>query len=604
MKDLRRLLVVIPAAALMACLAGIFLTRGSMANLPFLRARGRHVTSELVDQRPWQTAKAVAALAVSAEEKEYARQALRVADHEVDQAFAQALRQASLEVKQLTPEAQGLQQKVATLQQMVKEDQAKVDSLGAAAKSHPGANTDDLDVAKAQLQLDKDELADAEDDFARASGDKRGEIQQELSAREAEMKKYEEQNGDLTQTAVASSKRYGTLAGRVGAWFDQRSRMDALQQAQTQADDDAKSLTAQHDAIEKQLSTADSAAATAGDSDGSESRVARSRVARLGQMHSLAQIHGILDDRVQTQQQLSQIYGRWINQVTLQHGIVLHLILQSLAWIAFLALFSVLAAMAANKMLDRLKIDRRRLHTLRTLIVLGIQLFALLLIVLVIVGPPSQIPVILGFATAGITVVFQDFIIAFFGWFVLMGKNGISVGDWVEVNGVAGEVVEVGLFRTSLLETGNWTDKGHPTGRRVTMMNSFAITGQYFNLTTSGQWLWDEITVHVPSGPEGYKVIGAIRQALTDETAKDTKEAGAEWQSVTRQHGLSQFSAEPSIDLRPAASGVDVVVRYMTRAGNRFDLRNKIYQAVIALLRQQDEEAAASAEKAEHKAVG
>ena len=59
-------------------------------------------------------------------------------------------------------------------------------------------------------------------------------------------------------------------------------------------------------------------------------------------------------------------------------------------------------------------------------------------------------------------------------------KNGIRAGDWVEINGVGGEVVEIGLFRTALLETGNWTDKGHPTGRRVTFINNFAITGQYF----------------------------------------------------------------------------------------------------------------------------
>lgn len=600
MKDLRRLFVVIPAAVLVACLVGIFLTRGSMAYLSFLRARNTSASAgDLVDQRPWQTARAMAALAVSAEEKEFAREALRLSDHEVDQAFAQALRQASLDVKRLTPEAQALQQKVNTLQPMVKEDQAKVDQLTAAVKSNAGASSDDLDVAKAQLQLDKDELADAEADFARASGDKRGEIQQELAAREAEVKKYEDQNSDPTQTAVVSSRRYATLAGRVGAWFDQRSRVDALQQAQSQADSDAKSLAAQHEAIQKQLSAAGSADAAASANGGTDG--AKSRVARLGQMHVLAQIHGILDDRVQTNQQLSQIYGRWINQVNVQHGIVLHLILQSLAWIAFLVLCAVLAAMLANKLLDRLKIDRRRLHTLRTVIILGIQLVALLVVVLVIVGPPSQMPVILGFATAGITVVFQDFIIAFFGWFVLMGRNGISVGDWVEINGVVGEVTEVGLFRTSLLETGNWTDKGHPTGRRVTIMNSFAITGQYFNLSTSGQWLWDEITLHVPSGPEGYRLIGAIREALAKETTKDAKEAETEWQRVTRQHGLSQFSAQPSIDLRPAASGLDVVVRYVTKAGNRFELRNKIYQAVIALLHQDEE--GASEEKTE-KALG
>ena len=66
-----------------------------------------------------------------------------------------------------------------------------------------------------------------------------------------------------------------------------------------------------------------------------------------------------------------------------------------------------------------------------------------------------------------------------------MGKNGIRIGDWVEINGVAGEVAEIGLFRTSILESGNWTDQGHPTGRRVSFTNSFAIKGQYFNFTTT-----------------------------------------------------------------------------------------------------------------------
>src|SRR5205814_1267265 len=83
--------------------------------------------------------------------------------------------------------------------------------------------------------------------------------------------------------------------------------------------------------------------------------------------------------------------------------------------------------------------------------------------------------------------------VGFIGWFVLMGRNGIRLGDWVEINGVTGEVIELGMFHTVLLETGNWTDSGHPTGRRVTFTNGFAIEGHYFNFSTSGQWLWDEI---------------------------------------------------------------------------------------------------------------
>src|ERR1019366_10745052 len=98
----------------------------------------------------------------------------------------------------------------------------------------------------------------------------------------------------------------------------------------------------------------------------------------------------------------------------------------------------------------------------------------------------------------------QDFIVAFFGWFVLMGRNGIRIGDWVEINGVVGEIVNIGLFRTSMLEMGNSVDKGRPTGRRTAFINSFAIKGQYFNFSTTGQWMWDEIRVSIPAERDAY----------------------------------------------------------------------------------------------------
>jgi small-conductance mechanosensitive channel len=581
MKDLRRLLIVVPAVVLVLCLVGSYLTRGSMAHLPFLKGRGRvgAPPGELVDQRPWQTIEALAPLAVSTEERRFARDAQRLADHEVDQAFGMALRQSSIVTRVLTGEALALQQKMTGLQGLVKEDQAKVDSLTAAAKAAgPAANTDDLDVAKAQLQLDSDQLGDAGDDLARMSGDKRGEIQQELTAREAAMKKFDAQMEDGGQTAVVSAKRYGTLYGRVGAWFDQRTRMDLIAQAKDQADADVTALTAQHADTEKKLTTAGQADAAAQATDG-----ARGRVARLAQMHSLAQIHGILDDRIDTQKQLSAVYGKWIDQVELQHGIVTHLLLQSIAWVAFIVLCGAVIGMGLRAMLDRLSIDQRNLHTMRTIASLAVQAVTLLLVLLVVFGAPNQMPTILGLATAGLTVVFQDYILAFCGWFFLMGKNGIRVGDWVEINGVGGEVAEIGLFRTTLLETGNWTDKGHPTGRRVRFINKFAISGQYFNFSTIGQWMWDEIQVSIPQGDDSYKTIEAIHAAVVKETEEDTTKAEVEWQRATK-YGMSHFSAAPSVDMRPAGAGVDIVVRYVTRAGERLNIRNRLYHVVIDLL--------------------
>ena len=589
MKALRRLTIAIPALLLIASLIGVYLTRDSMANLPFLRSKGRlqsRANNDIVDQRPWQTIEALAPLAVSAEEKRLAREAQRLADHEVDQAFAQALRRASLETRNLTGPALALQQKVTELQAVVKDDQAKLNALTAASKGINPPGTDEIDIAKAQLQLDTDQLNDVNEDLARVSGDKRGEIQQELAAREAAMKKFDEQADVTGPSTVQSAQRYGTLAGRISAWFDQRSRMDSIAQAQSQANADAASLAAQHADIEAKLNSANT---------NNQDTEARSRVARLSQMHSLAQIHTIIDDRVQTQKQLSTVYGRWLAQVQRQHGIVLHLILLSVAAIALLLLLGALLSAGIRKLLDRLHLDRRNLITLRTIAMLAVQIVTILLVLLVIFGAPSQLATILGFVTAGLTVVFQGFILAFFGWFILMGKNGIRVGDWVEINGVGGEVVEIGLFRTAMLETGNWTDRGHPTGRRVTFMNSFAISGQYFNFSTSGQWLWDEIRLTLPSNPRTYQVIDAINKTLQQETSKDSKQAEAEWQRATNQQGLSQFTAEPSVDLRPAPSGVEIIVRYVTRAANRFATRNRLYQTVLDLMYNEEEAPAVAA---------
>lgn len=591
------MLVVIPAVLVVVFLTASYFTRGVMEHRAFVNGRAGK-GSELVDQTPWQTAAGLAPSAVSAEERAFAQQAERLADHEVDQAFAMALRQAELETRVLTGPALQLQQKVNALGQMVKEDQARVDGLtaqAAAATRDRGAAADslsnDLDAARAQLQLDSDELNDAQDDLARASGDRRADIQQELNAREEQMKKYDSQlNGG--EIAVVSAQRYGTLAGRVNGWLGQIGRRKLLEQARAEADSDVANLRAEHARIE-QRSDAVTAKIRGTDQAGLADADSAKRGSRLAQAHALAQIHSILDDRIATEQQLADVYGKWAAQVQLQHGIVGHLILDSLAGVSGIVLLGMLLWWGVQALVDRaedrgLGFDPRNLHTMRTVVSLGIQLLTMVVLLVAIFGAPKQMPTILGLGAAGLTVVFQDFILAFFGWFVLMGRNGIRVGDWVEVNGVGGEVVDIGLFRTAVLETGNWTDKGHPTGRRVTFMNSFAVTGSYFNFSTAGQWMWDEISLNVPPGEDSYRTIEAIQKAVAAETATDAELAEAEWRTATKVRGLSQFSAAPSVDLRPAASGIEVIVRYVTRAGSRFEMRNKLYGTLMGVLHQQE----------------
>jgi small-conductance mechanosensitive channel len=228
--------------------------------------------------------------------------------------------------------------------------------------------------------------------------------------------------------------------------------------------------------------------------------------------------------------------------------------------------------------------ERKRLRTLRMIIRFAVQAIGVLLIFFVVIGTPSQMPTIIGLAGAGLTVALKDFIVAFFGWFALMGRNGLRVGDWVEINGVVGEVVEIGLLRTVLLETGNWTDAGHPTGRKVAFVNGFAIEGHYFNFSTSGQWLWDELQISVPSSQDPYTVIEAIHQIVEKDTETNARLAEQEWKTAVARQRIPSVSAAPAINLRPTGSGVEVHVRYITRANERYATRTRLYQEIVRVL--------------------
>ena len=255
---------------------------------------------------------------------------------------------------------------------------------------------------------------------------------------------------------------------------------------------------------------------------------------------------------------------------------------------AAIVLAALLLLLFADRWLERLlgraRVDRRQLATLRSVVGVALQIVAVAVILLMLVGLPGQIGAMLGLVGAGLTVALKDFIVAFVGWFVLMGRNGMRIGDWVEINGVSGEVIELNMFHTVLLETGNWTDAGHPTGRRVTFTNSFAISGHYFNFSTSGQWLWDELSVMVPYDRDPHAVADAIQKEVTEATAKDASQAEQEWRRASRGERGVGFTAQPGIAVRPAAGGVEIAVRYVTRASERLALRGRLYQSAVQLL--------------------
>ena len=370
-----------------------------------------------------------------------------------------------------------------------------------------------------------------------------------------------------------------------------------LERAKQTALTAAAGLAAMHDALDKRIDaakeTSPDLAAHAKKAGARTSAAARKERSHEESAAALARMKEIVldqkdltnfDKRADYEKRRATVYAQWSDLVATRQRDVAHQALLGVLIVLGIVLVGLFFDSWLERLLGRLSLDRRQVETLRTVTRVAVQVAAVLFILLVILGLPGQLGTFLGLAGAGLTVALKDFIVGFIGWLVLMGKNGIRLGDWVEINGVSGEVVELGMFHTVLLETGNWTDSGHPTGRRVTFTNSFAIEGHYFNFSTSGQWLWDELQVVLPTGQDPYPIIDAIQKKVAEATSETAKQAEQEWQRAARSRDMSALSAAPAINVKPVIGGVEIAVRYVTRANERYRLRAKLYQAAVDLL--------------------
>ena len=593
-----------------AVIAGLWVTDSSPTK-PVLRSsrQAPQNTVPVVDQKPLQTARKLAAMASTPEDQEFARQALRLADYEVDLAFAGALREATEHPPAPTSEQRELATRAAKADAVVKADKdqtARLTRQLATAKDEAKEDLQDqLDVAKAQMELDQDEVDDAQEDLLRAGGNPRARIQQLLQEHEAGS---HTDAGSAAGAAASADAGYlnHNLLPQLRAWLALRDKRAVLAQARQDALDQVPGLTHAHDAFDQRVKAQEEqkqavkekasglSKGEAPANGASKKQAAKDALEALKHLSEDQKAVSDLDKRIQSQQELAEIYGNWGTLVGSRQQVALHGMLESVLWILLILLVVYLVGRLIDRYFVELSADKKRLVTLRAVVWFAVQAVGVLMIAFVVLGMPSQMPTILGLAGAGLTVALKDFIVGFVGWFVLMGRNGIRVGDWVEINGVGGEVVEISLLRTTLLETGNWTDTGHPTGRKVTFVNSFAIEGHYFNFSTSGQWLWDELTVSVPGGQNPYPVIEAIQKLVLQQTQADAKLAEEEWQKASTRYRLHSFSAKPAINLRPTGSGVEVHVRYITRAQERQATRARLYEAIVQLLHGKEAQPAAS----------
>lgn len=599
-KRIHGLALLIVVTALAVGLIGVVVTRYGInpGSQPTVQAKPQ--TSDLVDQQPLITAQRLAALATAPQEQGYAQNALRLADHEVDLAFAAALHQASEHAAPIPPAARPILARVRALEDRVKAEQKDVSRLKLLAEkaddSHRLAIEEQLQLVTATLEVDQEDQEAASQELIRAGGDPKNKIQQLMDQHEALGHEQPGANGIAAPTnakpAPAQEPELRIFIVQLRGFRQVGAKEAELATAREELQTRQIELTREHQLLDEQMretkpeepdahapSEVTPHASTAAQPASSE--VIAKLKETAGERKHLAD----LDKRASDLQQLDALYSQWDAFTKNKKREYLKRLIEGGVWISVLLLLVLFGGPLVRFLMARLAPQSRLQHTIRVIARVAIQVVGVCLILLVVFGPPSQLATVVALAGAGLTVALKDFIVGFFGWFILMGRNGIRPGDWVEINGIGGEVVEVGLLHTVILETGDWADAGHPTGRKVTFVNSFAIEGHYFNFSTAGQWLWDEVEVPIPAGVDPYPIAEAVHKTVVAETEANMRLAEQEWQRAVPGHVGRTFSPVPAIMVRPTSQGVTVLVRYITRANQRHEVRSRLFRRIVELLR-------------------
>lgn len=224
-------------------------------------------------------------------------------------------------------------------------------------------------------------------------------------------------------------------------------------------------------------------------------------------------------------------------------------------------------------------IDNR--HRARKLAAFGGYFISIVLIASVYSDQLSGLTVILGAAGVGIAFALQEVIASFAGWLTIMFGGFYRTGDRVQLGGITGDVIDIGMLRTTLMETGQWVSGELYNGRIVRISNSFVFKEPVFNYSADFPFLWEEIYFPIRYGSD-YDLAREIITNITNQLVGHfAVEAHKTWDPMLRKYMIEPAATEPMVTMTANEHWVKFTVRYTVVYNKRRTEKDKLFDAVI-----------------------
>ncbi|MBP2132361.1 small-conductance mechanosensitive channel [Methanomicrobium sp. W14] len=186
-----------------------------------------------------------------------------------------------------------------------------------------------------------------------------------------------------------------------------------------------------------------------------------------------------------------------------------------------------------------------------------------------------------GIIAAGIAIALQDLFRNFVGGIIIAVSGVYRVGDRVRVKDSLGDIMDIGIMNTTMMEAGGFNDSEQPTGRLITMPNSVVISETVYNYTRDHSFIWDEIKVSLTCESDWKKAAENFLNIVTEETGSLTKQAENEIEILGEKYYLPKKMVEPAVYIRLAESRVELGIRYVTDSRDRRIISDALNRKIL-----------------------
>lgn len=185
----------------------------------------------------------------------------------------------------------------------------------------------------------------------------------------------------------------------------------------------------------------------------------------------------------------------------------------------------------------------------------------------------------LGLAAVGIAIALSDPLRNIAGWLYLVLRRPYKVDDRIEVNGIAGDVIDIRVFRTTLLEIGNWVDADQSTGRIVHIPNGMVLAAEVFNATEGFGYLWHEIQLRLTFESDWRRGEQLLLAAL--EAASDTDQAAARIREASRSYKIRYTHLSPTVYVTVKEHGIVLTGRVLVEVRRRRAIDQQVWRTLL-----------------------